>query len=403
MPQLSDPVPVDLGAAAHHADPTADFAALRAAGPLVPVKMKFLGRMWMTTSFDLAAQVFKDTDAFARDPRNAGLPRGAEIPWWAPPTLRALTDNMLAFDGADHRRLRQAADHAFSRRDVATMATALDADATRLVAALPTGVADVAAGLAQPLPLGAICLLLGLDAADRARFTRWVAGISTANGFVSFFAAMPGLRAMRRHLERHFANPASAQDPGLMGDVARSDLSAREKVAMIFMLFFAGHETTVHLINGAVLHLATHPDDQAALRADPEALPGFVEEVLRHFSPVQFSKPRFARRDMTLGGVALARGAPVAAHIGLANRDAARFDDPETFDRSRQPNPHLSFGAGPHFCLGLTLARLEAASTLRALLAGTRAMSLAVDTDALDWRARPGMRALSRLPVQVKR
>lgn len=396
---LAKPIEVDLGSACHIANPEPDFARMRAGGMLVPVRMKFLGRMWMATTHEVAAATLKDTDRFARDPRNAGLRRGAEIPWWAPPTLRALTDNMLAFDGETHRRLRRAADHAFTRRDVEGMAPALRAEAVRMVASLGTGQVDIASGLAQPLPLGAICLLLGLSGPDRNRFTRWVSGIATANSLFSFFAAMPGIRAMRRHLERHFADPASAEDPGLVGDIARSELTPKEKVAMIFMLFFAGHETTVHLINGAILHLATHPDDQAALRADPSALPPFVEEVLRHFGPVQFSKPRFARMDMEIGGTAIPRGAPIAAHIGCANRDPAKFRHPDSFDRMRRPNPHLSFSAGPHFCLGLTLARMEAVAALEALLAGTNDIRLAVSENALRWRARPGMRALGALPV----
>src|SRR5262245_44604865 len=140
-------------------------------------------------------------------------------------------------------------------------------------------------------------------------------------------------------------------------------------VAMVFLLLFAGHETTTHLISGSVYELLRNPDLRDWLQADWSRASLAVEEFLRFVTPVQFTKPRFVRRDVELGGVQLRRGERVLPMLAAANMDPQANDHPEKLDLERRPNRHLSFGTGIHFCLGHQLARVEGSCALRALFA----------------------------------
>src|SRR5438034_1312114 len=154
-------------------------------------------------------------------------------------------------------------------------------------------------------------------------------------------------------------------------EVEGSRVSFEELLAMLILLLVAGNETTTHLIGNAVLALLAHPEALAALRADPSRVPAAVEEVLRFSSPVQMD-PRLATHEARLHGVAVAAGEVALCWLGSANRDEAVFERPEVFDIGRERKPDLAFGFGPHYCLGASLATLEAEVALRVLLERTR-------------------------------
>ena len=173
------------------------------------------------------------------------------------------------------------------------------------------------------------------------------------------------------------------------------------------MLLIAGHETTTNLISGGLLVLLQHPDQKARLiedwknGGDKSGLA--VEELMRFVSPVQTTKPRFIAKDVDFAGQALKRGELVMALIASANTDPTKFEHPETLDLFRQPNRHLGFGAGIHYCLGVQLARAETEIALRQLLLRFPELSLACAEDQLKWRKRIGLRSLRHLPINLHR
>ena len=169
-----------------------------------------------------------------------------------------------------------------------------------------------------------------------------------------------------------------------------------EMVAMIFLLLFAGYETTTHLISGAVYELVKTPALRDWLKADWKRADLAVEEFLRFISPVNFSKPRFVRKDTELCGVRLKRGDQIMAMLIAANLDPATNERPGHLDLARRPNRHIAFGTGIHFCLGHQLARIEGRCALEALFERWPKLVLAVDPSQIRWRRQPGLRAIEK-------
>jgi cytochrome P450 len=177
-------------------------------------------------------------------------------------------------------------------------------------------------------------------------------------------------------------------------------LSQGELFSMLVLLIVAGHETTVSLIGNATLALLQHPATWQELQANPALIPQAVEELLRYDSPVERTLTRFATCDVELSGQQICRRDLVVAVVGSANRDEARFEAPAALDLHRQPNPHLAFGKGVHYCLGAPLARLEAEIALRALMERFPDLRLDIAESELAWRDVPLFRSLVRLPVR---
>ena len=172
---------------------------------------------------------------------------------------------------------------------------------------------------------------------------------------------------------------------------------------MVFMLLFAGHETTTHLISGSVHELLKNPGLRDWLEEDRSRSDLAVEEFLRFITPVQFTKPRFVRRDAELGGVKLKKGDKIMVMLAAANMDPQANTHPERLDLQRKPNQHIAFGTGIHFCLGHKLARIEGRCALKSLLRRWPKLALAVDESEITWRKRPGLKAIDHLPVVAAR
>src|SRR6202008_2389545 len=166
--------------------------------------------------------------------------------------------------------------------------------------------------------------------------------------------------------------------------------SRDEMVAMVFLLLFAGHETTTHLISGSIHELLKNPGLRAWLEDDWSLTDLAVEEFLRFLSPVQFTKPRFVRRDVDLGGVTVKKGERIMAMLAAANMDPAANPHPERPDLERRPNRHVAFGTGIHFCLGHQLARVEGKCALEALFRRWPKLRLAAEPSGIRWRKRLG-------------
>lgn len=393
----------DFASQDYFRDPAAAIEKLRAMGPVVEVRFPMFGKVWTTTTQALADQVLKDTATFSmrREDGNA-----AGLQWWMPGIVRTLAISMLSMDEPDHKRLRDIVDEAFRRRAVLDMEPHIqaigDALADELFAAGTP--ADLIERYARQLPLSVICELLGLPLADRPKFVAWARGFTRFSGALGFLSLIPNIYAMRRYIEQHLQTVRRHGGEGLIAEIVRVEkdggqISPNEIVAMVFLLLFAGHETTTHLIGGSVFELLRSPDLRDWLEEDWSRADLAVEEFLRFITPVQFTKPRHVRKDVELGGVRLRRGDKIMVMLAAANMDPEANPHPERLDLQRKPNRHIAFGTGIHFCLGHQLARIEGRCALKSLFRRWPKLSLAVDESEITWRKRPGLKAIDRLPV----
>jgi cytochrome P450 PksS len=402
-----DTLDIDLASQPFMRNPLPTLSRLREAGPVVRVKLPFLGKTWIATTHEAVNAVLKDDGAFARDPKNAGKTLFTGILRLLPRTLRALAASMIAYDDPDHRRLRKLVDQAFNRQSVEGMRGRIGDLCDELLDRLAgAGTVDLIEGLARPLPLAVICELLGLPEEDRPQFRRWVQALMSLTSLWGIFRLLPGLYRLQAYFQRHFAQCRHDPRPGLMTALVQAEqdgekLSANELLAMAFLLLLAGFETTVHLLSGGVLALLEAPEEKARLLADGSRMPSAVEELLRFVCPVQVGKQRYVRRDLEFHGRPLRRGEAVLPMLASANLDPARFEEPERLDLARSPNPHVAFGTGAHFCLGAQLARVEAQVVLEKLFARYPNLGLAVPGSELRYVGRLGMRALRVLPVRL--
>ena len=382
-------------------------ARLRARGPVLPVHFPIIGKVWITTTSELAGRVLKDSETFTLRKADGTLGRAF---WWLPRSMRAMANNMLTMDEPDHTRLRGIVDEAFRRRAIIDMEPRIQTLAEGLADKLfaEGAPADAVQRYARTLPLEVISELLGLPEEDRAAFTAWSARVTHIKSLMSLFALLPAMGSMRRYLDRRLDIVRAEGGEGLIAELVRAEkegqqISADEMVAMVFLLLGAGTETTAHLISGSVYELARKPELRDWLAADWDRANLAVEEFLRYLSPVQFSKPRQVRRDVDLGGITVKKGDRIMVMVAAANMDPAANACPERMDLERRPNRHLAFGTGIHFCLGHQLARIEGKCALRALVTRWPKLELAVPEAEIKWLERPGLNAIESLPVSPGR
>jgi len=396
---------VDFTSEAFFRDPAAGIASLRASGPVVATRFPIVGKVWVTTTYEMTAQVLKDSATFTLRKEGGAL---AGLRWWMPRFVATFANNMLTMDEPDHTRLRAIVDEAFRRRAVLDMEPRVRAIADALAGALfaEGSPADLVERYARMLPLSVICELLGLPPEDRPKFIAWANTMAHLTNAFGFLRMMRGLMRMRRYLEERLRLARLHGGEGLIAELVRVEqeggrISASEMVSMVFLLLGAGTETTTHLISGSVYELLKDPARRDWLAADWSRAGLAIEEFLRFVSPVQFSKPRFVRRDVELDGVCLRKGDRIMAMIAAANLDPAAHERSGDLDLARRPNRHISFGTGIHFCLGHQLARIEAACALQALFTRWPRLRLAVEPGQVRWRRRPGLRSIERLPVSA--
>jgi cytochrome P450 family 109 len=283
-----------------------------------------------------------------------------------------LAETMIAKDPPDHRKLRSLVNMAFTPRVVARLRDRVAAIAQELLDAVrERGEMDVVRDYAFPLPARVIAELLGIPDGDWNLVQRWVGAQAMGSG--EFAMAMQNVREQVHAyftalLEDRRRSPREDLLTALStATVDGERLTEHELVACCNLLLLAGQETTKNLIANFVLTLSDHPEAQAELLRDPSLFPAAAEEVLRYLPPVWFLFRR-TTEAVELSGVEIPAGATVMPWMASANRDAAQFPDPDRFDIRRDPNRHLGFGHGIHFCVGAPLARLEAAVALPMLL-----------------------------------
>ncbi|MEK9284137.1 MULTISPECIES: cytochrome P450 [unclassified Bradyrhizobium] len=387
-------------------DPPKAIAELRALGPVVATRFPLVGDVWITTTHDATAQVLKDSTTFTLRKEDGDV---AGLRWWMPRLVRTIANNMLTMDEPDHTRLRSIVDEAFRRRAIVAMEPRIRAIADGLADELfaQGSPADLVQRYARILPLSVISELLGLPPADRPRFIAWANAMSSLTNVASFFRLLFAFRKMRSYLEEQLQAARVRGGEGLIAELVQVEreggqITPDEMVSMVFLLLAAGSETTTHLISGSAYELLKNPGLRDWLEQDWSRVGLAVEEFLRFVSPVQFSKPRYVRRDVELEGVRLKRGDRVMVMLAAANMDPAVHEHPDELDLERKPNRHISFGTGIHFCLGHQLARIEGACALEALFTRWPQLGLAVEPSQIHWRKRPGIRAIKQLPVTAE-
>jgi cytochrome P450 len=392
--------PLDLTDPAVVADPYPAFAAARARAPV----------QWHEGMGLWLAFTHAECNAVLRD-RRLGRIWSDKAPAERFASFNLIHRNaILEMEPPDHTRLRRLISTAFARGHVERLRPWVEELAGSLVDGLVersggSEPVDVLSGMSEELPVAVIAELLGVPAADRPLLRPWSNAIvkmyeygrttqvedAAERAAAEFVGYLRELAAARRTApgEDLLSHLVTVRDSD--GDRLTED----ELVTTCILLLNAGHEATVNVSGNGLLALLTHPDQLARLRADAGLLPTAIEELMRFDSPLQLFE-RTATEDVEIGGVTVARGQKIAALLGSANRDPAVFADVDTLDVGRTDNPHITFGAGVHFCIGAPLARVELQASFGALLARTSRLELGAPA-----RRRPEfvIRGLQELPV----
>jgi pimeloyl-[acyl-carrier protein] synthase len=368
-------------------------------------------KLWLVTRYDDVLTGLKDTNLSSNRMEMYVQALPDSIKQRARPLLDHISKWIQLTDEPDHGRLRKLVNLAFTPKVIKALRGRIVSLTYEFLDAAPLGQAfDIVKQLCYPLPATVICELLGIPTCDRDAFyvaTGRLMQFSTRGGptlkdyaqeagealqqLVSMFRELVEDRR-RRPREDLLSALVSAEADG-------TRLSNEELYAMCVFIFLAGHETTTNGLASGILALGRHPDQFNALKADPSRLvTGAVEEVLRFESPVTRAV-RQARTDSEMSGKKIAAGQLVVLLLGAANRDPAQFAEPNRFDIARNPNRHLAFGYGIHFCLGAALARLEMEMAFGAI--ATRMPRMRLENDSLAWKPVMGIRALQELYVRV--
>lgn len=402
---------IDLFGPRFKADAYDVYARMRAEVPVYrKVSSTGAGATCFITRYDDAVTVLRDNKRFVKDVRNTmTLAEQKTLPA-EPPMQSLLSRHMLNADGSRHTRLRALVNKAFTTRMVEQLQGQIEAVAHKLLAAVQRkGAADLIETFAFPLPIIVIAELLGVPARDRNRFRAWSNALmaptpDNARNAQKLVKSRHAMEDFINYLRAIFAARRDQPRDDLISSLLAAEeagdvLSEDELFSMILLLIVVGYETSVNLIGNGTLALLRHPTAWQQLQAEPSLLPSAVEEMLRYDCPVERAPMRYAAEDVEMAGITIRRGDAVSVVLGSANRDSAYFVAADTFDIARDPNRHLAFGQGIHYCLGAPLARLEGRIAMQALIAQMPDLHLAVPTDALRWRTHPIMRGLQRLPV----
>ncbi|MFF5726654.1 cytochrome P450 [[Kitasatospora] papulosa] len=391
-------------------DPYPAYAWLREHSPVHRTTLPSGVEAWLVTRYADARQALADT-RLSKNPAHHAGSANAKGKTGIPGERKAeLMTHLLNIDPPDHTRLRRLVSKAFTPRRVAEFAPRVQELTDRLIDGFAEkGEADLIHDFAFPLPIYAICDLLGVPREDQDDFRDW-AGMMIRHGGGPRGGVARSVKKMRGYLaeliHRKRENPG---DDLISGLIRASDhgehLTENEAAAMAFILLFAGFETTVNLIGNGTYALLRNPSQRERLERSLAAgetglLATGVEELLRYDGPVELATWRYATEPVSLGGQDIAAGDPVLVVLAAADRDPDRFQNADTLDLARSDNQHLGYGHGIHYCLGAPLARLEGQVALATLLRRLPDLRLAAEPADLRWRGGLIMRGLRTLPVE---
>ena len=395
-----------FGGVAFTADPYPLYARLREEAPVYWSESQ---RAWLLTRYADVSATVRDPKRFSSSGRFSAvldaLPAAERARF--DPFERHFAVGLLGSDPPDHTRLRHLINRAFTPRVVEALRPRVQELVDELLDRVqPHGGMDFIRDVAYPLPATVIAELLGVPVADQDRFKDWSDGILSFQGtgrttVETLDRAQRDLLEMRAFLTDLLAQRRRTPTDDLLGRMVAAEeegdkLSSAELLTTCVTLLTAGHETTTNLIGNGLFTLLRHPEQLARLRADESLMAVAVEEMLRYESPLQ-RNPRRVAEDLEFGGQRLRRGDFVLQILASANHDPAVFPEPERFDITRQPNRHLAFGHGIHFCLGAPLARIEAPVVIGTVL--RRFPHLRLTGDAPQWQEHGLLRSLRTMPV----
>jgi cytochrome P450 len=399
---------IDLADPVMFNDPYPRYAALRRTRPVSRAYSRQMlgGAGYMLTRHEHVLLLHNDV-RFSSDPTSEG---SSFIMRHLPKMFRLLTSSMVYKDDPDHARLRRLVNKAFTPR----MVGQLKEDIEHIVHDLldqaeqkGSETVDLVSEVATPLPLSVISTMLGVGNDDRDEFhelmERFVVRLGSGSS-ADALRAVPTARKLYGVLERLAEQRRSVPDDGLISGLLSASedgdsLNDDEVIAMIFLLMLAGHDTTANLIGSSALALLEHPEQAERLRGDPTLVPTAVEELLRFTTPVPCGAARTLSEDVEIEGTVLPKGSKVLGMIISANRDEEVFEQPDDLDLGRDPNRHLTFAFGKHFCLGNQLARLEGQIAVGELVRRFPRMRLAVDRDSLRYKPVQALRGFRNLPL----
>jgi cytochrome P450 len=316
---------------------------------------------------------------------------------------------MLGADPPVHTRLRKLVSRDFTPRMIAAMAPRVrEITGALLDEVAAKGEFEVMADLANQLPVLVIAEMLGIPTQRHREFKAWSNAIISSSAVPPYMPRPPeaieATAALREFLageiERRHDRPGPDLISALIAHQEAEVLTPGELLAFLILLLMAGNETTTNLIGNGLLALVRHPEQLTRLRNEPSLMASAVEEILRFDSPVQ-GAVRLVRQPANIGGVEIEPGTLAIVLLAAANRDPSKFDRAEVFDIARDPNEHIAFGHGIHFCLGAQLARLEGAIALSSVLERFPRLALADSAMTLSYRGSLFLRGLNSLPMSI--
>ncbi len=401
----------DLGDPMMFSDPYPRYAELRRTSPVSRAYSKQLlgGAGYMLTRHEHVLLLHNDV-RFSSDPTSQG---STFLMRHLPRMFRLLMSSMVYKDDPDHARLRRLVNKAFTPRRVQQMTGEIERIVTELLDKVEqrgSETIDLVNDVAVPLPLTVISTMLGVGDEDRDEFhvlmERFVVRLGSGSA-ADAMRAVPTARKLYAVLERLAEQRRAEPDDGLISALlgASEDgdsLSPDEVIAMIFLLMLAGHDTTANLIGSSAVALIEHPEQAERLRTEPSLMPSAVEELLRYTTPVPCGAARTLLDHVEIDGRTMAKGSKVLGMIISANRDEGVFDRPDDLDLGRDPNRHLTFAFGKHFCLGNQLARLEGQIAIGELVRRFPDMRLAVPQEVLRYKPVQALRGFRSLPMQLR-
>jgi cytochrome P450 len=374
------------------------YAQLQRDEPVCRVQLPYGRPAWLVSSYELVKLVLGD-QRFSREATLVG-----DNPREDPDDLQ-VAESILNMDPPKHTRIRRLVSKALTARRVEQLRPTARQIATSLVDNMRADgpPADLVQDYSYAFPASVICELLGIPEADRHQFQSWTAGMSSTST-VSPQEQQEIYLNMFGYFGQVFAERRERPGDDLLSALAHARdhddrLTETELVFQGVSLLVGGRETTAHQITNVVYTLLTHPQQLALLRTHPELIPDAVEEMLRFIVLGNAVNPRIATADIRLGDVLVRAGEPVLTDNAAADRDPGVFDRPDELDITRQPNPHLAFGHGPHFCPGSQLARMELQVTLETLLSRLPGLRIATPNSELCWQLGTMMRSLAALPL----
>lgn len=359
--------------------------------------------VWLVTRYEDVRAVLtddrlrKDNDRLVEIMRAklAAAGRTTELP-------SLFTKHMLNADPPDHTRLRNRLTRSFTARRVELLRPFVQRIATELLDGLAgaTGEVDLIAGYALPLPSIVISELLGVPESDRGLFQQWSSAMLQNTGSHALTSSRALVAFLTELIDSKAKHPGDDLLSALTQETETGEgMSGQELLATAVLLLVAGHETTANLIGNGARWLLSEPELATALRAQPAAIPAFVEELLRFDSPVMLSTQRYTEQPLPVGDVVIPEGELVMVAVGSANRDAERFPRPDEIDVDRGARGHVAFGHGMHYCLGAPLARLEGDIALRELVVRFADARIALPSTELRRRQASIMNGFAALPV----